>query len=175
MPGNRFPVATLSTAPGEVVVGAMICYDREFPESARILGLKGAEVVLVPNACLFDDHRQAQLKTRAFENKIVIAMTNYPKSHPDCDGRSIGISALAFGDTAPSRISPTNRQAPYRDTVLVEAGGEAGIYDFVVDLDDLRRYRRNAIWGAAHRRVEAYGDLVADGFGKDFRPDRIIS
>ena len=32
------------------VVGAMICYDRGFPESARILMLKGAELILVPNA-----------------------------------------------------------------------------------------------------------------------------
>ena len=175
LPGRGFPVATLATASGEVAVGAMICYDREFPESARILGLKGAEVVLVPNACLFDDHRRAQLKTRAFENKIVIAMTNYPDSHPDCDGRSLGISAMAFGDTAPSATTPTNRQAPWRDTVLVEAGGDAGIYDFVVDLDELRRYRRNAIWGAPHRQVAAYADLVADGFGKDFQPDQIIS
>ena len=174
-PGDRFPVATLSTAPGDVVVGAMICYDREFPESARILGLKGAEVVLVPNACLFDDHRQAQLKTRAFENKVVIAMTNYPQTHPDCDGRSVGISAIAFGETAPSRSTPTNRQAPSRETVLVEAGGEPGIYDFVVDLEELRRYRRDAIWGPVHRRVDAYADLVADGFGNDFRPDHIIS
>jgi predicted amidohydrolase len=175
VPGDRFRVATLATAAGEVVVGAMICYDREFPESARILGLKGAEVVLVPNACLFDDHRRAQLKTRAFENKVVIAMTNYPNSHPDCDGRSLGISAMAFGETAPSRTTPTNRQAPSRETVLVEAGGEPGIYDFVVDLEELRRYRRNAIWGAPHRQVDAYADLVADGFGKDFRPDHIIS
>ena len=33
-----------------MTVGAMICYDREFPESARILMLRGAELVLVPNA-----------------------------------------------------------------------------------------------------------------------------
>jgi len=38
-PGDGFPVATLDTAAGPVRVGAMICYDREFPESARILML----------------------------------------------------------------------------------------------------------------------------------------
>lgn len=27
----------------------MICYDREYPESARILMLKGAGVILIPN------------------------------------------------------------------------------------------------------------------------------
>lgn len=49
--GNDFYVTTLDTACGEVKVGAMICYDREFPESTRILMLKGAELILVPNAC----------------------------------------------------------------------------------------------------------------------------
>ncbi len=44
MSGQDFYVTTLDTACGEVKVGAMICYDREFPESARILMLKGAEL-----------------------------------------------------------------------------------------------------------------------------------
>jgi predicted amidohydrolase len=38
-PGDSFPVCTLDTAHGPVKVGAMICYDREFPESARLLML----------------------------------------------------------------------------------------------------------------------------------------
>ena len=41
-PGEDFYVCALDTACGEVKVGAMICYDREFPESARVLMLKGA-------------------------------------------------------------------------------------------------------------------------------------
>ncbi len=39
--GNDFYVAGLDTAQGNVKIGSMICYDREFPESARILMLKG--------------------------------------------------------------------------------------------------------------------------------------
>ncbi len=31
-------------------VGVYICYDRHFPEGARILGLKGAEIVYIPSA-----------------------------------------------------------------------------------------------------------------------------
>ena len=45
----------------------MICYDREFPESARILMLKGAELLLVPNACPMELNRLAQLRGRAYE------------------------------------------------------------------------------------------------------------
>ena len=44
-PGDDFYVTDLDTESGEVKVGAMICYDREFPESARILMLKGAELI----------------------------------------------------------------------------------------------------------------------------------
>ncbi len=43
-PGEDFYVTDLDTARGPVRVGAMICYDREFPESARLLMLKGAEL-----------------------------------------------------------------------------------------------------------------------------------
>lgn len=59
-PGEDFYVTALDTACGEVKVGAMICYDREFPESARILMLKGAELILVPNACPMEINRLSQ-------------------------------------------------------------------------------------------------------------------
>ena len=36
-PGEDFFVSDLNTEYGDVKIGAMICYDREFPESARIL------------------------------------------------------------------------------------------------------------------------------------------
>lgn len=49
--GYDFYVAELDTAKGRIKVGSMICYDREFPESARVLMMKGAELLLVPNAC----------------------------------------------------------------------------------------------------------------------------
>src|SRR5207249_5961817 len=46
-PGNTgYPV--FDTAAGKV--GVYICYDRHFPEGARILGLNGAEIVLNPSA-----------------------------------------------------------------------------------------------------------------------------
>ena len=61
-PGDDFYVADLDTAAGTVKVGAMICFDREFPESARILMLQGAELILTPNACPMEINRLAQLR-----------------------------------------------------------------------------------------------------------------
>src|SRR5438132_1306256 len=46
-PGNMgYPV--FDTAVGKV--GVYICYDRHFPEGARMLGLHGAELVFIPSA-----------------------------------------------------------------------------------------------------------------------------
>jgi beta-ureidopropionase len=46
-PGNMgYPV--FDTAIGKV--GVYICYDRHFPEGARMLGLNGAEIVFIPSA-----------------------------------------------------------------------------------------------------------------------------
>ena len=118
-PGKGFDVATLETDKGPLEVGAMICYDRENPESARILAIKGAELVLVPNACLFEEHRVAQMKTRAFENMIALAMTNYPVSHPEGNGHSLGIVPMAF---RPGR----GEERSGRDSRDIDSGGRRG-------------------------------------------------
>ncbi len=48
----------------------MICFDKELPESAGILMLKGAEVILAPNACLMEINGLSALRTRASENML---------------------------------------------------------------------------------------------------------
>ena len=74
--GNDFLVGALDTKDGVINVGSMICYDREFPEAARILMLKGAELILVPNACPMEINRLSQLRGRAYENWLAIATCN---------------------------------------------------------------------------------------------------
>lgn len=59
-------------------IGSYICYDREQPESARILAsLHAAELLLVPNACFLSDHLLDMMATRAYENVVGVAMTNF--------------------------------------------------------------------------------------------------
>ena len=95
-PGDGFPTAALDTAAGAVQVGAMLCYDREFPESARLLMLAGAELILVPNACPMELNRLAQLRARAYENMLALATCNYPAGQPDCNGRSTLFDGVAY-------------------------------------------------------------------------------
>lgn len=148
MPGEDFYVASLDTAQGQVNVGAMICYDREFPESARILMLKGAELILTPNACELEVNRLTQFRTRAYENMVGVAMTNY--AAPDLNGHSIAFDGVAFDEL----------ERP-REMLLMAAGQEEGVYLAEFDLERLRAYREREIWGNAFRKPGRYGYLTA--------------
>lgn len=145
-PGDDFHVASLDTGCGEVRVGAMICYDREFPESARILMLKGAELILVPNACPMEINRLSQLRGRAYENMTAIATCNYPETVPDCNGGSSVFDGVAY----------LPELSGSRDTCILQAGRQEGIYIAGLDLDRLRDYRRNEVHGNAYRHPKKY-------------------
>ena len=161
--GDDFYTGALSTAKGDVTVGSMICYDREFPESARILMLKGAELILVPNACPMEINRLAQLRGRAYENMTAIATCNYPAGHPDCNGHSTLFDGVAYLPGLPSS----------RDTCVLDAGEAEGIYIGGLDIDMLRRYRETEVHGNAYRRPEKYSLLTSEEIKYPFvRSDR---
>ena len=148
--GDDFYVTDLDTAKGIVKTGSMICYDREFPESARILMLKGAELLLVPNACPMEINRLSQLRGRAYENMMAIATCNYPNSQPDCNGHSTVFDGVAY----------LPELSGSRDTCILEAGEAEGIYIAELDMDMLRSYREHEVHGNAYRHPHKYGILL---------------
>lgn len=162
-PGDDFYVNDLKTEKGTVKVGSMICYDREFPESARILMLKGAELILVPNACPMEINRLSQLRGRAYENMLAIATCNYPAPKPDCNGHSTLFDGVAY---LPELSSS-------RDTCVLEADETEGIFIAELDLEMLREYRENEVHGNAYRRPEKYSLLLSENIKYPFvRDDR---
>lgn len=124
-PGNQFEICEIETAAGLVKVGLMICMDREYPESARSLSHAGAEIALVPNCCdllsdpIVGDVRVAQMRGRAFEAVIGIAVANYPR--PRSDGHSFAIDP--------------------KGTVIAIAGDSPGLTIAAFDLSMIRRIR----------------------------------
>ncbi len=157
-PGDGFYVADLDTGKGIVKTGAMICYDREFPESARLLMLKGAELILTPNACPMEINRISQLRARAYENMLGIATVNYPAGHPDCNGHSTAFDGIAYKPELPES----------RDTLLLDAGEEEGIYLADFPMDEIRQYRSREVHGNAYRRPRLYGMLAEEGIQEPF-------
>lgn len=151
--GDGFYVEELDTKEGMIKVGSMICYDREFPEAARILMLKGAELILVPNACPMEINRLSQLRGRAYENMLAIATCNYPASYRGCNGHSTLYDGVIYN---------TETGAP-RDMLVSETQDEEGVFLAELDVDMLRKYREREIGGLKNRRPELYRQLSSCG------------
>ena len=148
-PGDDFGVVELDTGEERLQIGLMICYDREHPESARILMLKGAEIILTPNACELEANRLGQFRARAFENMVGMAMANY--AAPQENGHSIAFSPIAFA----------HEDGPSRDLLIIEAGEAEGVYLAAFDVDEIRAYREREAWGNSYRKPRCYGPLTA--------------
>lgn len=128
-------------------LGVMICYDREFPESSRVLMLKGAEIILIPNACDMNPARLNQLCARAFENMTGIAMANYPGKGW---GNSCAFSPVVFDENG------------YTDNTLLMADDSSEeIFIAEFDMEKIRSYRKRETWGNAYRKPHAYGELLS--------------
>lgn len=160
--GNDFPVAELNTKYGSMKIGAMICFDREFPESARILMLNGAEIIIVPNACPMEINRISQLRARAYENMVGIATVNYPSGKTGCNGHSTAFDPIAYRPNA----------SDSRDTLILEAGEREGIYIADFPMDEIREYRKSEVHGNAYRHPKKYLKMISEEICEPFnRPD----
>lgn len=148
--GDDFYVADLDLGFTKVKIGTMICFDREFPESARVLMLKGAEIILAPNACPMEINRLSALRTRAYENMLAVCTCNYPAGQPDCNGHSTLFDGVAW----------LREEDGVRDMCVFEAPETEGIYLAEVDLDLLRNYRENEIMGWKYRKAKSYQILI---------------
>lgn len=73
-PGNEFKV--FKTEIGKI--GIMICFDLDFPESARMLNMKDADIILVPtnNFLPYERYQETYMKSRSMENEIPMAICN---------------------------------------------------------------------------------------------------
>lgn len=130
-----------------IKIGVMICYDREYPESARILMLKGAEILLVPNDCSSMKPRLQALSTRAYENMTGVVMANPGGENAGC---SCAFSPVCWDEEG---ICIDN-------TLLLADETAQGLYYADFDLDKLRTYREHEMMGNTFRKVKAYGELL---------------
>lgn len=138
-----------------VKIGIMICYDREYPESARILMLKGAEVILVPNDCGSMPPRIQALSVRAYENMIGVAMANPPGENAGC---SCAFSPIVWDKAG----------KPIDNTIVLADSTTEDIFLAEFDMDVLRDYRSREMMGNTFRKVKAYAELLSDEVREPF-------
>jgi len=137
--GRRYRVVRLAG----LDVGLLICYDLEFPESARSLALAGADVIAVSTANMepFRADQDLFVRTRARENQLFLALANRV-------GRE---GALRF-------VGGSGIWSPSGEALAGRDGGE-GIAVATVSRAAVRRSRRNPDY-LGDRRPECYSMLT---------------
>lgn len=71
-PGESLPVFSTPWGP----VGVMICADRRWPETARVLRLQGARLILNPSYGMHHEANEWWMRTRGYENQCFIAFVH---------------------------------------------------------------------------------------------------
>lgn len=143
-PGDLgFPVFDMTTASGDTyVLGVMICFDWYFPESARTLALRGADVIAHPSNLVLP-HCPNSMPIRARENHVfTITANRYGAESKEGETLTfIGESSMCAPD----------------GSVLDRAPAEGDLVSIVeINPHDARQ-----------RSINAYNDIFADR-----RPDQ---
>jgi N-carbamoylputrescine amidase len=137
-------------------IGILICYDRHFPEGARVLGLGGAEIVFVPTATSRMTRYLWDLELRAH------AVTNI---YYVCGVNKVGVDV---GGSTRDHHGASMIVSP-RGEILAQASdtdNDIALAD--VDLGELSEIRE--LWGYYRdRRPEMYGPIV-DGRATALHP-----
>ncbi len=155
-PGNR--VEVFDTDCGKV--GVAICYDVEFPEYARALKSKGAEILLVPyNTDIRSGHLRVRAcsQARAVENHMYVVTAGATGNLPQVEGADIHYAQSAI--LTPSDI------AFARDGIAAEA--TPNIETMLVHDLDLSALRKTEATGTVRpwtdRRTDLYRVSFKDG------------
>ena len=144
--GTSFPIIT--TDYGRVAL--LICYDMEFPETARLVSLRGAEIIfhMVANWSTIpfnigDRLAEIAFRSCALENLIPVATCDRVGYDPDLRADFIGKSSIinALGDA------------------VAKGGGKEEMIIGEIDLSEAHRIR-DYIPYFRDRKPHLYGDLV---------------
>lgn len=123
-PGRQFQTFELDFG----TVGAIICHDNSFVESARCTALLGAEIIFWPHfqSGWGEVMWETQLKSRAIDNGCIVVSSSYSDKSASNHwepGRFLGRSNIVNDD----------------GIILADAGREASVVTADVDLDNKRR------------------------------------
>lgn len=141
-PGEALPVFDTPLAR----IGVLICFDRWFPESWRMLTFGGAELVVVPMVAwgFVEGPYLSMLESRAVENGLFVASCNRSELE-ELDG----VSMDNFGRSIVIAPDGTTVAVASRDD------GESAVFA-TIDLADVR-HQRKLLPLLDHRRTDLYG------------------
>lgn len=147
VPGDRFATVQWRGAR----IGLLICYDSEFPETARALAALDVQVVLITDGLTEpeDNVHRVSVMARAMENQIFAVVSNRVGKGPDgCVfvGNSLGVDP--FGNTLFEAGTGDSRHAVTLDLSLI--GKARSFHDYRANqriaLPGKRVEHANGLW-----------------------------
>jgi N-carbamoyl-D-amino-acid hydrolase len=149
----------------EVIIGQCICNDRRWPETFRVMGLKGAEMVVLgyntPSDNVYAPHEPPYL--RVFHHNLSIQAAAYQ------NGIWVVAVAKAGKEDGFWLHGGSAIVAPTGEIVAKGTTEEDEVISYDCDLA-LGEYIRNTVFNfAKHRRIEHYG-LITERTGVKVEP-----
>jgi predicted amidohydrolase len=168
--GREIPVFDV----GFCRLGIVICYDNQFPEVARVLALRGAEVLLMPHAGrfkLWDDTPESQAAARRYSHNFLKKYALRARENAcfavltDQVGRAGHVDLWPRdSENQPHHAGAALIWAP--DGELLASTQEAQIREEMIvatlDATALARERALANYMLRTRRPELFGELVRE-------------
>ena len=139
------------------IMGMMICNDRRWPESWRVLGLQGVELVCLGyNSAAYDPNGGTSEDSvlRTFHSKLVVQANAYMNA-------TWAVAVAKAGDEDGSGLIGGSVIVDPNGVIVAEArtlGDELLVAD--CDLDACRQGKSKMFDFAAHRRPDQYGAIV---------------
>ncbi len=156
-------LAVIPTAKAKI--GVLVCYDAEFPEAARYLTDRGAEIIFVPY-CTDDRQGHARVRycshARAIENQVFVVTAGIVGNLPSVPAMDIHYGQAAI-------LSPSDFEFA-RDGIHAEADSNVETM-LVADLDIKDLYRSRSA-GSVTQRLDRRPDLFE--FSAHFPQDQAI-
>jgi predicted amidohydrolase len=78
----------------DVKLGMMVCFDWIFPESARTLALKGAQIICHPSNLVLP-YCQDAMVTRALENRVFTITANRTGKDINAEGKELSFTGMS--------------------------------------------------------------------------------
>jgi predicted amidohydrolase len=159
IPGSDFPVFDLAFGR----LGVCICHDLSFPESTRVLGVRGAEIIVWPTywSGWGDDLCYAVIKSRAVDNAAWLVNTTFGiEDHKAWrPGMILGRSGV---------IGPDGQ-------ILSNAGRYVGLSLCTIDLDRPRIAHDFSFPGDNDARISILADRRPDAYGPLVDPSLVVA
>jgi predicted amidohydrolase len=168
--GREIPVFDV----GPVKVGIVICYDNQFPEIARVLALRGAEVLLMPHAGrfkLWDDTPESESAARRYSHEFLKKYALRARENACFAVLADQVGRAGHVDLWP----PDSENQPHHagaaliwgpDGELIASTQQERIREEVIvatlDASALARERALANYMLRTRRPELFGELVRE-------------